>query len=99
MKNVQIEDDCVTTLAELAEELKKLYQWDRYEVADDHIKFWAKDGGREVAGQVDSTGFAVDQETGEDLDEFDVNWDEDFDGWSNRVWAWGEDGRLVMLHD
>ena len=34
-----------------------------------------------------------------DDDELNVDWDEDFDGWSNHVWAEDEDGNTVMLHD
>ena len=50
-------------------------------------------------GRLETTGFAYDADTGDALDEWNVNWDEDFDAWSNHVWAEDKNGQTVMLHD
>ena len=98
MKKILIDEDSVTTLAELAKELAESHGWDEYEVGTTEIRF-AKGGAR---GVVDLGGFAqrvLDGEELEDWDEENVDWDEEFDGWSNHVWAEDEDGNTVMLHD
>ena len=107
MKTIKIEDENVTTLRELAEKLADMYGWKSYEVAnhavnfkEDVIYFKALGGdGKEVHGMIDTTGFAKDVVSGKPLDEWNVNWDEDFDAWSNHVWAEDENGNTVMLHD
>lgn len=98
MKKILIDEDSVSTLAGLAGELAKTYGWKSYEVEGDTIHF-ETDGG--AKHRVDTSGFAQTLEDGEwvDDDELNVNWDEDFDAWSNHVWAEDEDGNTVMLHD
>ena len=98
MKKILIDEDQITTLAELAKELAKMYGWTSYEVEGDTIHFKT---GSVVKHRVDTSGFAQTLEDGEwvDDDDLNVNWDEDFDGWSNHVWAEDEDGNTVMLHD
>lgn len=98
-KTIKIAADQVTTLKELAKELAKRYGWESYKVRGDTIYFKAESDGKKVNGWIDLSGFAYDAETEEDLDEWNVNWDEDFDGWSNHVWAETKDGETVMLHD
>ena len=106
MKKILIDEDQVSTLKELAESLAGIYGWTSYEVAnhavnfkEDVIYFKALKLGREVHGMIDTTGFAKDVVSGEPLDEWNVNWDKDFDKWSNHVWAKDENGNTVMLHD
>lgn len=106
MKKILVDEDKVSTLKELADELAKMYGWTSYEVAnhavnfkEDVIYFKALKLGNEVHGMIDKTGFAKDVVSGEPLDEWNVNWDEDFDEWSNHVWAKDEDGNTVILHD
>ena len=99
MKNVQLEDDQVSTLAELAETVANSYGWISYEVGDHEIYFKAQADGEEVNGRLEPSGFAYDVDSGEPIDEWDVNWDEIFDGWSNHVWALDGEGRTVMVHD
>ena len=98
MKKVLIGEDNVSTLSELAEELAKMYGWKSHEVEGDVIYFETDDG---VKHRVDTAGWAQTLEDGEwvDDDELNVDWDEDFDEWSSRVWAEDEDGNTVMLHD
>lgn len=101
MKKILIDEDQVSTLAELAAELAKSHGWESYEVGTTEIRF-VKDG---VKGVVDLGGFAQkvpeDEENSdfEDWDEENIDWDEEFDAWSNHVWAEDEDGNTVMLHD
>jgi hypothetical protein len=52
-----------------------------------------------VNGRLETTGFAYDADTGDNLDAWNVDWDEDFDAWSNHVWAEDKNGHTVMLHD
>lgn len=101
MKTIQIDEDQVTTLEEVAKTLSEDYGWTKYVVEPNHIEFWAKDSeGKEVHGTVDSSGFAYDfDDPDEPLDEFEVDWTESFDGWSDIVWAYDADGRTVMLHN
>ena len=107
MKNVKIDEDQVSTLKELAAQLASMYGWTSYEVANHAVNFKEDviyfkaigEDGKEVHGVIDTTGFANDVVSGEPLDEWNVDWDEDFDAWSNHVWAEDEDGNTVMLHD
>ena len=99
MKTIKIEDENVTTLGELAEKLADMYGWTSYEVAGDVVCFKANADGEPVNGRLETSGFAYDADTGDDLDERNVDWDEDFDAWSNHVWAEDENGHTVMLHD
>ena len=99
MKTIKIDAENVTTLKELAKELAGMYGWKSYRVKGDEIHFKASADGEEVNGRLDTTGFAYDADTGDALDEWNVNWDEDFDAWSNHVWAKDENGHTVMLHD
>ena len=99
MKKILIDEDQVTTLTQLAKELADMYGWTSYEVAGDVIYFKANADGEPVNGRLETSGFAYDADTGDDLDEWNVDWDEDFDAWSNHVWAEDEDGNTVMLHD
>ena len=99
MKKVLIDEDQVTTLAQLSETLATIYGWTSYEVAADVIYFKANADGEPVNGRLETSGFAYDVDTGDSIDEWDVDWDEDFDAWSNHVWAEDEDGNTVMLHD
>lgn len=98
MKKILIDEDSVSTLGELAKELAKMYGWKSHEIEGDTIRFETGDGAKH---RVDTSGFAQTLEDGEwvDDDELNVDWDEDFDGWSNHVWAEDEDGNTVMLHD
>lgn len=98
MKKILIDEDQVTTLAELAKELAKTHGWKSHEVEGDTVRFETDDGAKH---RVDASGFAQTLEDGEwvDDDELNVDWDEDFDAWSNHVWAEDEDGNTVMLHD
>ena len=98
MKKILIDEDSVSTLAALAGELAKMYGWKSYKVEGDAIHFETNDGAKH---RVDTSGFAQTLEDGEwvDDDELNVDWDEDFDAWSNHVWAEDEDGNTVMLHD
>jgi hypothetical protein len=98
MKKIFIDEDQVTTLAQLAKDLSGTYGWKSYEVEGNEIRFETDDGAKH---RVDTSGFAQTLEDGEwvDDDELNVNWDEDFDRWSNHVWAEDEDGNTVMLHD
>lgn len=98
MKKILIDENSVSTLAQLAGELAKMYGWKSYEVEGDAIRFETGNGAKH---RVDTSGFAQTFEDGEwvDDDEWDVDWDEDFDAWSNHVWAEDEDGNTVMLHD
>lgn len=97
MKKVFIAEDQVTTLAQLAEELAGIYGWTSYEVATDEIYFKANSDGEPVNGRLETSGFAYDADTGDLLDEWSVDWDEDF-GWADHVWAEDEFGNTVMLH-
>ena len=104
MKKIFIDEDQVTTLAELAKELAPMYGWTSYVADGQEIRFTAKasddlDDGKTVNGILETSGFAYDADTGENIDDFNVDWDEDFDGWSNHVWAEDENGNVVMLHD
>ena len=99
MKTIKIEDENVTTLGELAEKLAGLYGWTSYEVAGDVVYFKANADGEPVNGRLETSGFAYDADTGDDLDKWNVDWDADFDAWSNHVWAEDENGHTVMLHD
>ena len=101
IKKILIDDDQITTLAELAKDLAKSHGWKEYEVDNGKgkIKFASSEGVKCV---VDTSGFAqriMDDGTLEDWDDENVDWDEEFDGWSNYVWAKDEDGNTVMLHD
>ena len=101
IKKILIDDDQITTLAELAKDLAKSHGWKEYEVDNGkgEIKFVSSEGVKCV---VDTSGFAqqvMDDGTLEDWDDENVDWDEDFDRWSNHVWAEDEDGNTVMLHD
>lgn len=87
MKKVLIGEANVSTLGELAE------------AAADVIYFKANADGEPVNGRLETSGFAYDVDTGDSIDAWNVDWDEDFDKWSNRVWAEDEDGNTVMLHD
>lgn len=100
-KNVKVSlpADQVTTLEELAKDLARIYGWKSYAVDRGEIRFEAESGGEAVNGILETSGFAFDAETDEPLDEWNVDWDEDFDAWSNYVWAEDEDGNTVMLHD
>lgn len=107
MKKIFIGKDQVTTLAQLAKKLAGMYGWTSYEVANHAVNFKEDviyfkalgEDGKEVHGVIDTTGFAKDVVSGKPLDEWNVDWDEDFDAWSNHVWAEDEDGNTVMLHD
>jgi len=99
MKTIRIEENQVTTLKELAERLADIYGWTSYEVASDVIYFKANADGEPVNGRLEMSGFAYDTDTGDELDAWSVDWDEDFDAWSDRVWAKDEDGNTVMLHN
>lgn len=99
MKMIFIHEDNVTTLSEIAEELAKKYGWTSYEVGADVIYFKANADGEPVNGRLETSGFAYDADTGDSIDAWNVDWDEDFDEWSNHVWAEDEDGNTVMLHD
>ena len=98
MKKIFIDEDQVTTLADLAKHLSGLYGWKSYEVEGNVIRFDAGDGKKH---RVDTSGFAQTLEGDEwvDDDELNVDWDEDFDAWPNHVWAEDENGDVVMLHD
>ena len=101
IKKILIDDDQITTLAELAKDLAKSHGWKEYEVdnGNGEIKFVSSE---DVKCVVDTSGFAqriTDDGILEDWDDENVNWDEEFDGWSNHVWAEDEDGNTVMLHD
>lgn len=98
MKKILIDEDQVTTLAELAKDLAGMYGWTSHEVKGDTIYFDTDDGAKH---RVDASGFAQTFEDGEwvDDDELNVDWDEDFDAWSDHVWAKDEDGNVVMLHN
>lgn len=98
MKKILIDDDQVTTLAELAKELAGMYGWTSYEVDGDTIYFETGDG---VRRRVDVSGFAQTFEDGEWVDdnEMNVDWAEAFDAWSDYVWAEDEDGNTVMVHN
>jgi len=98
MKKILIDEDQITSLAQLAKELARMYGWTSHEVDGGEIRFENGDGKKH---RVDTSGFAQTLEDGEwvDDDDLNVNWDEDFDGWSNHVWAEDEDGNTVMLHD
>ena len=100
----------VSTLAELAEELKEMYGWKSWRISENgaNIVFSAKDSedGEVKEGYVGPSGFAYrleedpDDRFGEEdgWDEYNVNWDEDFDGWCNHVWGADEAGNTVMVH-
>jgi len=100
----------VSTLAELADELKEMYGWESWRISENgaNIVFTAKDSedGKVKEGYVGPSGFAYrleddpDDQYGEedDWDEYNVNWDEDFDGWCDHVWGTDEDGNTVMVH-
>jgi len=101
MKKILIDEDQVVTLAELAKDLAESHGWKEYEVDNGkgEIKFVSAEGVKCV---VDLVGFAQrvrEDGTLEDWDDENVDWDEEFDGWSNHVWAEDEDGNTVMLHD
>jgi len=99
MKKILIDEDQVTTLTQLAKELADMYGWKSYEVEGGVVYFKANADGEPVNGRLETSGFAYDADTGDDLDEWNVDWDEDFDAWSNHVWAENENGETVMLHD
>lgn len=107
MKTIKIDAENVTTLRELAKQLADMYGWKSYEVANHAVNFKEDviyfkalgEDGKEVHGMIDTTGFAKDVVSGKPLDEWNVNWDEDFDAWSNHVWAKDKNGHTVMLHD
>lgn len=98
MQKILIDEDQVTTLKELAKSLAKSFGWKSHRVEDDVIYFKTDDGKQR---RVDTSGFAQVLEGDEwvDDDELNVDWDEEFDGWSNHVWAEDENGNTVMLHD
>ena len=98
MKKILIDEDNVSTLGELAEALAKMYGWKSHEVKGDVIYCETDDG---VKHRVDTAGWTQTLEDGEwvDDDELNINWYEDFDEWSNHVWAEDEAGNTVMLHD
>ena len=85
MKKILIDEDNVSTLAQLAKELARIYSWKSYEVEGDTIRFETDDGAKH---RVDTSGFAQTLEDGAwvDDDDLNVNWDEDLDVW-NHVWA------------
>jgi hypothetical protein len=99
MKKILIDEDQVVTLAELAKDVADAYGWTSYEVGADVIYFKANADGEQVNGKVELSGFAYDVDSGEPIDEWNVDWDEVFDGWSDHVWAEDEDGNTVMLHN
>ena len=100
----------VSTLAELAEELKEMYGWKSWRISENgaNIVFSAKDSGdgRVKEGYVGPSGSAYrlegdpDDRFGEEdgWDEYDVNWDEDFDGRCDHVRGADEYGNTVMVH-
>ena len=98
MKKILINEDRVTTLAQFAKDLAGIYGAKSYEVEGDTIYFEMGDGAKH---RVDTAGLVKTLQDGEWVydGELDVDWDEDFDGWPNHVWAKDEDGNTVMLHD
>ena len=99
MTKILIDEDSVTTLAELATELKRSRGWKSWIVDGGSIEFTVEEDGKDRRYRIEPSGFAYDAETEEEAEEHDVNWDEEFDGWSNHVWAEDEKGNVVMLHD
>lgn len=95
-KKIFIDEDQVTPLASLAEELAKMYDYRNWRVDGDVIYYTDLDGRQ---CRVDTSGFAQTLEDGEwkDKTEDDVIWGECFD-WSDYVWAADEAGNTVMLH-
>lgn len=103
--------DEVSTLPELAEELKVTYDWASWSVSADgrNIVFTAKDSDDAVVkkGYVGPSGFAYHLEDDEDdqfeenetnsWQEYDVDWSADL-GWSDCVWGENSDGDTVMVH-
>ena len=96
---VIIDDDQVSFLEELAEELAGRRSWKRFDVVDDAVLFTSREG---YECRVDTTGFAMRRDKDGDFEEYDeenVVWDDEFDEWSNHVWANLPDGTCVMIHD
>lgn len=94
-----VDDDQVAFLEELAEELAGRRSWKCFDVVDDTVLFTNREG---YECRVDTTGFAMRRDKDGDFEEYDeenVVWDDEFDGWSNHVWASLPDGTCVMLHD
>lgn len=98
---VIVPSDQVTSLNDLAKDLAKYRDWKRWKVLKDEIHFWPEDRpGLECC--VDTSGFAFYRDgAGEWVpsDEDNVDWDQEFDAWSNHVWAEDANGNTVMLHD
>ena len=96
MKKILIDESQVTAFADLAKSLAGMYGWTSYDVKGDTV-FFDAGGGKH---RVDTSGFAQTLEDGEWIDDdWNVDWDEDFDAWSDHVWAEDEDGNVVMLHN
>lgn len=96
---VIIDDDQVSFLEELAEDMARRRGWKHFDVVDDTVVFTSSEG---YECKVDTTGFAMRRNKDgewEDYDEENVVWDDEFDGWSNHVWAELPDGTCVMIHD
>ena len=89
----------VTPLKELAEILAANHGWRSYRVLGKSVYFTAGFDKDLVNGKIYLSGFAYDAKTGAPLEDQNVLWDEEFDGWSNYVWAEDVDGNTVMLHD
>lgn len=99
MRNIKFDDEQVSTLKELGEILAGQYGWTWWEAEKDCIVFKAKNAdGAQVDGRLEPSGFAYDVYTEEQIDEFAVDWNEVFDGWSDYVWGEAEDGSTVMVH-
>ena len=108
VKRIAFSESEVSTLAELAESLAPRYGWQKWRAEGGNIVFEAKDSdGSLREGYVGPSGFAYRMEDDEEdwfsgddeWPEYDVNWDEDFDGWNNHVWGEDENGDTVMVHD
>ena len=99
MIKILVDEDSVTTLADLAADLARSRGWKSWIVDGGGIEFTVEEDGKDRRYRIYPSGFAYDAKTEEEAEKHDVNWDEEFDGWCNHGWAEDEKGNVVMLHD
>jgi len=100
-KTIQIDEENVLTLRQIAEELKRLYKWPTFDVNEGMgvICFTSADAR---LFNLHATGFAYEVKDGVEAteadDEHSVNFCEDLD-YPDLVWAEDEEGNTVAIHN
>lgn len=97
-EGVRVPIECVATLSELAERLEALHGWRTWSVGGDEIRFVDKDGETGVVGTT-GVAYRVHGRRRTVWEEQTVDWEEEFDAWSQQVWAEDMNGNAVMIHN